>query len=88
MPKFKALATLLPSAAGTADAQQAPPPAQVTPLMSKALADHPGKEGVVITVDYPAGEESPVHRHNAHAFDDLASAVRTRRASRRCSLAV
>jgi quercetin dioxygenase-like cupin family protein len=59
---------LLLLAAGTADAQQAPPEAQVTPLMTKALADYPGKEATVITVDYPPGAESPVHRHNAHAF--------------------
>jgi quercetin dioxygenase-like cupin family protein len=36
--------------------------------MTKALADYPGKEGLVITVDYPPGGESAVHRHNAHAF--------------------
>ena len=42
--------------------------AQVTPLMSKDLADCPGKEGVMITVVYPPGASDPVHRHNAHAF--------------------
>jgi len=68
MSKFRIFATLLLLAAGTADAQQAPPPAHVTPLMTKALADYPGKEAAVITVDYPPGGESPVHRHNAHAF--------------------
>lgn len=61
------IATVL-LAAGTADAQQAPPEAHVTPLMTKAMDDYPGKEAVVITVDYPPGGESPVHRHNAHAF--------------------
>jgi quercetin dioxygenase-like cupin family protein len=59
---------LLLLAAGTAGAQQAPPEAHVTPLMSKALADYPGKEAVVITVDYPPGGASAVHRHHAHAF--------------------
>jgi len=68
MLKFRALAMLLLLAAGTADAQQTPPEAQVTPLMTKALADYPGKEATVITVDYPPGGESAVHRHNAHAF--------------------
>lgn len=68
MLKFRTVATLLLMAAGTASAQQTPPQAHVTSLMTKALADYPGKEAVVITVDYPPGGESPVHRHNAHAF--------------------
>ena len=42
--------------------------AQVTPLMSKDLANFPGKEGVMITVVYPPGASDPIHRHNAHAF--------------------
>src|ERR1700759_3432265 len=42
--------------------------AQVTSLMSKDLADLPGKEGLMITVVYPPGASDPVHRHNAHAF--------------------
>ena len=42
--------------------------AQVTPLMSKDLADFPGKEGLMITVVYPPGTSDPIHRHNAHAF--------------------
>ncbi|HLK21298.1 MAG TPA: cupin domain-containing protein [Bryobacteraceae bacterium] len=42
--------------------------AQVKQLMSKDLADFPGKEGEMITVVYPPGSSDPVHRHNAHAF--------------------
>ena len=42
--------------------------AVVTPLMTKALADMPGKEALMITVEYPPGSPDPVHRHNAHAF--------------------
>ncbi|BAL27317.1 cupin domain-containing protein [Azoarcus sp. KH32C] len=61
-------AAMLLLAAGTAHAQQTPPAAHVTPLMTKALADYPGKEGVMITVEYPPGGESQVHQHNAHAF--------------------
>lgn len=68
MTIFRTFAMLLLLAAGTAGAQQTPPEAHVTPLMTKALADYPGKEGVVITVDYAPGGESSVHRHNAHAF--------------------
>ncbi len=42
--------------------------AKVTEIMSKDLADFPGKEGLMITVDYPPGSVDPVHRHFAHAF--------------------
>ena len=41
---------------------------KVTTLMSKDLAEFPGKEGLMITVEYPPGGSDPVHRHNAHAF--------------------
>jgi len=44
------------------------PHASVTPLTSKDLPDFPGKEGLMITVDYPPGSSDPIHRHNAHAF--------------------
>lgn len=44
------------------------PEARVTKLMSKDLTDLPGKEGVMITVEYPPGSSDPIHRHNAHAF--------------------
>jgi quercetin dioxygenase-like cupin family protein len=42
--------------------------AVVTPLMLKELTDIPGKEMLMITVDYPPGAVDPVHRHDAHAF--------------------
>jgi quercetin dioxygenase-like cupin family protein len=42
--------------------------AKVTPLFSKELTDFPGKEGLMITVEYPPGSSDPIHRHNAHAF--------------------
>ena len=42
--------------------------AAVTPLMTKALADMPGKEALMITVEYPPGSSDAIHRHNAHAF--------------------
>ncbi|KAA0088380.1 cupin domain-containing protein [Trinickia soli] len=46
----------------------AAPEAVVTPLMTKALEQYPGKEAVMITVEYPPGAVDPVHRHNASAF--------------------
>ena len=42
--------------------------AKVTELFSKELTDFPGKEGLMITVEYPPGSIDPIHRHNAHAF--------------------
>ncbi|HWY71358.1 MAG TPA: cupin domain-containing protein [Terriglobales bacterium] len=50
--------------AGTLMAQEA----KVTELFSKDLADFPGKEGLMITVEYPPGSMDPIHRHNAHGF--------------------
>jgi quercetin dioxygenase-like cupin family protein len=49
---------------GTVTAQQA----EVAQLMSRDLADNPGKEVVMLAVTYPPGSSDPVHRHNAHAF--------------------
>jgi quercetin dioxygenase-like cupin family protein len=42
--------------------------AKVTPLLSKDLPEFPGKEGLMLTVEYPPGASDPVHRHNAHGF--------------------
>ena len=42
--------------------------ASVTPLTSKDLPEFPGKEVLMITVEYPPGSVDPIHRHNAHAF--------------------
>ncbi|MBS0181557.1 MAG: cupin domain-containing protein [Nitrospira sp.] len=42
--------------------------AEVTPLMSKDLADIPGKEVLMITVEKAPGGADPIHRHNAHGF--------------------
>ena len=44
------------------------PHASVTPLTSKDLPEFPGKEVLMITVEYPPGSTDPIHRHNAHAF--------------------
>src|SRR6201995_4594235 len=41
--------------------------AKVTEVMSKDL-NIPGKEGLMITVEYPPGASDPVHRHNAYGF--------------------
>lgn len=56
-----ALACLM---SGTLVAQEA----KVTELMSKDLTSFPGKEGLMITVEYPPGSKDPIHRHNAYGF--------------------
>src|SRR6267143_5204144 len=53
-------------AADASLAQPEQPP--VTSLMSKDLTNIPGKEVLMITVEYPPGWSDPVHRHNAQAF--------------------
>jgi quercetin dioxygenase-like cupin family protein len=42
--------------------------AKVSPLISKDLTECPGKESVMITVEYPPGHSDEIHRHNAYAF--------------------
>ena len=42
--------------------------AKVLPLLSRDLTDIAGKEGLMLTVEYPPGASDPVHRHNAHVF--------------------
>ena len=61
---------LMPSTmmAQKAAATDQAPHASVTPLTSKDLPDFPGKEALMITVEYPPGSVDPIHRHNAHAF--------------------
>ena len=72
MTNKKLLLVLLFLMPGTLMAQQPTanqaPQASVTPLTSKDLPDFPGKEVLMITVEYPPGSSDPIHRHNAHAF--------------------
>jgi quercetin dioxygenase-like cupin family protein len=49
---------------GTAMAQEP----KVTSLMSKDLTNDPGKEVLMITVEYAPGGSDPIHRHNAQAL--------------------
>jgi quercetin dioxygenase-like cupin family protein len=42
--------------------------AKLTELMSKDLTDLPGKEGLMLLIEYPPGSTDPIHRHNAHGF--------------------
>ena len=52
---------------GAAFAQTAPQPI-VAPVMQKDLADVPGREMVMLSVEYPPGAVEHIHRHDAHAF--------------------
>ena len=56
------IVSCLAAAAATAEE------AKVTMLMTKELAGIPGKEGLMVTVEYPPGGSSAEHRHNAHTF--------------------
>ena len=62
--KAALVAVLLCAFGGRLIAQEA----VVTPLMTKELPDLPGKEALMISVEYPPGSKDAVHRHNAHAF--------------------
>lgn len=41
---------------------------KVTPLLVHDLPGIPGKEGAMLTVDYPPGKSDPIHRHGASVF--------------------
>ena len=64
--KLALIPLLMFLAAGASFAQPEQPP--VTSLMSKDLTKIPGKEVLMITVEYPPGWSDPVHRHNAQGF--------------------
>jgi quercetin dioxygenase-like cupin family protein len=65
--RFASLALLCAVATGAAT-QPAAQSAKATPLMTKPLAGIEGKEGMVLTVEYPPGVASAPHRHNANTF--------------------
>jgi quercetin dioxygenase-like cupin family protein len=69
MSNLKYPGLLLVCASGVLSARSAEAPLPtVVPLFSKELADMPGKEALMITVEYPPGGADPVHRHDAHGF--------------------
>jgi quercetin dioxygenase-like cupin family protein len=49
-----------------AAAQQPAPATKVTTLLKQALADYPGHEVLMLTLDIPPGGGSPAHRHPGH----------------------
>jgi quercetin dioxygenase-like cupin family protein len=64
MTSIKLILVLALLAAGALGGQEP----KVTQVLSKELTDIPGKEGLMLTVEYPPGGSDPIHRHNAHAF--------------------
>jgi quercetin dioxygenase-like cupin family protein len=61
---FAALSKVTLTMAATTE----PKEAKLTELMSKDLTDLPGKEGLMLLIEYPPGSTDPIHRHNAHGF--------------------
>ena len=49
-----------------ASSQQPAPATKVTTVMKQVLAEIPGREVIVITLDIPPGASSPPHRHPGH----------------------
>ena len=64
MKHTKLVLVLLCLMTGTTMAQEA----TVKSLMTKDLTELPGKEVLMITVEYAPGGTDPIHRHNARAF--------------------
>ena len=64
MKNMKLLFVLLSMMTGSLLAQEP----TVTNLMAKDLVGIPGKEVLMIVVEYPPGGADPVHRHNAPGF--------------------
>jgi quercetin dioxygenase-like cupin family protein len=64
IPMFGLIAGLLSAISSPLTAQEA----KVTPLMTRELPDLPGKEALMLLVEYPPGAADRAHRHNADAF--------------------
>jgi len=65
---FFALPVLFCAVASAADTARTPPGPVVTTLLTQKLDSVPGKEALMLTVEYPPGGADPVHRHNADAL--------------------
>jgi quercetin dioxygenase-like cupin family protein len=42
--------------------------AKVTTLMRQPLANHPGKDGILVSVEFAPGHVDAAHRHPGHVF--------------------
>lgn len=71
MPYLRILGLAAVLAGGAQLAQPAhadPPQPIVVPLMQRDLPDIPGKEMLMLSVEYPPGTVEHIHRHDAQAF--------------------
>jgi quercetin dioxygenase-like cupin family protein len=63
---FSLLAATIEGARGDESPKAESP--RAPPLMTRDLAGIPGKEGIVLTVDFAPGESGKPHRHDANVF--------------------
>ena len=72
MKIFKSIGLLLLLVASGANAHLtenvSTPETMIQPLLSQALAEYPGKEVLMLTVEFAPGGSDPVHRHDANVF--------------------
>ena len=66
--RILAMTVALAASAGLAAPAPAAPQPVVAPIMQKDLADPPGKEMLMLSVEYPPGAVETIHRHDAYAF--------------------
>ncbi len=66
--RIVATALVLTCSAQLTQPAHAEPQAVVAPVMQKDIVDEPGKEMVMLTVEYPPGAVEHIHRHDAYAF--------------------
>jgi len=59
---------IVPFSAQLAQPEQSGPEPIVVPVLQKDVADVPGREMVMLTVEYPPGTVEHIHRHDAYAF--------------------
>jgi|SRR5262245_6700043 len=57
---------IIAASASISAAQQPAPATKVTTLLKQALADYPGHEVLMLTLDIPPGGGSAAHRHPGH----------------------
>ncbi|MBA0446517.1 cupin domain-containing protein [Stenotrophomonas maltophilia] len=62
------LFALLPLCSAVATPPSSAPEPIVREVMTRTLPEQPGKEALILTVEYPPGGADPVHRHDAHGF--------------------
>lgn len=67
LPALTLLVLLQLGSALAAPATLVPEPI-VREVMTRTLPEQPGKEALILIVEYPPGGADPVHRHDAHGF--------------------